>query len=284
MKSKVLQWTAILLILVTGYLHFIAAPGEYSQSRYIGVLFLLNFFGTLFSAIGIFRGRFWWGWALGVFITMGSIFAYIQSRTIGIPGIKVQEWFDPIGISAVSVEITFLIVFALAKPWATAVSDSSPATREARQRQLISVGAAIFALIAVSDILFRMGVGTAPLERNDAIPETVISAQALEEQYGIRLSLVAVTAAGGIVEVSYRVIDPLKAVKLIKQESVGIMPMVYVENRRVMLMPNSTMRAPQLIAGRVYYMLLPNTQNAVTRGTLVTVVFGDVALEPIAAK
>ena len=64
-------------MIVIGYLHFITAPAEYEVARYMGVLFLLNFLGALVSGVGIFRGNFWWGWALGVFIAAGSIIASV---------------------------------------------------------------------------------------------------------------------------------------------------------------------------------------------------------------
>ena len=119
-------------------------------------------------------------------------------------------------------------------------------------------------------------------ESEHPLPERIISAQTLEEEYGIRVQLVAVTAAGGMVDVRYRIIDPAKAAKLVVDG--GIMPMVYVYGSAVMLMPDMHMRTQKLIADRVYFDLIPNTQNAVKRGTVVTVAFGDVALEPMVTK
>ncbi|NTU56889.1 MAG: hypothetical protein HGA79_11625, partial [Anaerolineales bacterium] len=106
----------------------------------------------------------------------------------------------------------------------------------------------------------------------------------LEQQYGIHLTLVGVTAAGGMVDIRYRIVDPVKAAQLVDEEEGGIMPMVYVGNGDVMLMSDMHMREQRLVAGRVYYNLIPNTQNVVKRGTVVTVVFGDVAVEPTLAQ
>jgi hypothetical protein len=94
------------------------------------------------------------------------------------------------------------------------------------------------------------------------------------------MTLVAVTAAGGLVDVRYRVIDPEKAALLATEED-GIMPMVYVENGDVMLMPDAHMRTQKLVADRMYFTLIPNAQNAVKRGSSVIVVFNDIALEPM---
>ena len=278
MKSKILQWLAIVLILLTGYLHLITAAEEYSEARYMGVLFLLNFLGALVSAVGVYRQKIWWGWVLGIIITAGSILGYIQSRTLGMPGMEVEEWYDPIGISALMVEGLFLIVFVLAKPWAVSVSKSySLPLAFGTDRAPLYVTSAMLLVATLS--YFSNQFGLKSLEH--PIPETVISIQTLEEEYGIRMSLVAVTAAGGMVDVRYRIIDPEKAVKLIDETDGGIMPMIYVQNSDVMLMPDMHMRSQKLIADRMYFELIPNTQNALTRGSFVTVVFGDVALEPM---
>ena len=283
MKSKILQWIAIALILITGYLHFITAPEEYSEARYMGVLFLANFLGALVSAAGIYRQKIWWGWALGVFIAAGSIIGYIQSRTVGMPGMEVGAWYDPLGISAMIVEGLFLIVFVLARPWAVSVSQNfSLSSGISAKRQPVYLTIGMLAVIAVSFFSYQLGGRALGHADDDHLPERVISTQTLEEEYGIRTMLVAVTAAGGMVDVRYRIVDPEKAAKLVKDG--GIMPMVYVQDSDVMLIAEAHMRTQKLIADRMYIDLIPNTQNAVKRGTVVTVAFGDVALEPIEAK
>lgn len=434
MKNKFLHWSAILLILATGFLHSITAAEEYSQARYLGVLFLANFLGSLAAAFGIARRKLGWGWLLGVIIAAGSILGYIQSRTLGMPGMEVEAWYDPIGIPALIVEALFLAAFALARPWAS-LSDHAEAFTPPRAAQpsvyrtsagllggislfvliqvtqvyqagkdvcgltfahpqvlfqspaglkiffigtvffvvflsscfaaygvwrrrfwagwaigLFSAAALLFGIyqsriagvpeiailqwrspagiaallgmtflgvffwsnawalgleelspmlqdrsrqpvfilslalviVSVGFISYQLGAVNNHVEH--PLPETVISNDTLEQEYGIRLTLVGVTAAGGMVDVRYRVIDPLKAAKLIDEEEGGIMPMVYVSNGGIMLMPDMHMREQKLVAGRVYFVLIPNSQNAVKRGTVVTVVFGNVAVEPTLAQ
>lgn len=283
MKTKTLQWLAIILIVITGYLHLITAGEEYAEARYMGVLFLANFLGALVSAVGILRRKLWWGWILGVVIAAGSILGYIQSRTVGMPGMEVEEWYDPIGIPAMIAEGLFLVVTLLAKPWSASVlqeSDSSP-TKNTNRHTLLAASMTL-AVATVGFFSYQLGARNSHTEH--PLPETVISNDTLEQEYGIRLTLVAVTAAGGLVDVRYRIIDPVKAAQLVDEEDGGIMPMVYVGNGDVMLMPDSHMRDQKLIANRMYFNLIPNTQNAVKRGSVVTIVFGDVALEPVLAQ
>lgn len=436
MKNKNLHWLAIVLILATGILHYATAAEEYSEARYMGVLFLANFLGSILSAFGIARRRLGWGWILGVIIAAGSIIGYIQSRTVGMPGMEVEEWYDPIGIPALLVEGLFLIIFVLARPWSASVvqETESPARNRSGQpwaywtamgliagigllhlikstqvyraakdvcgvtfanlgalfqSQLgvtaLTVGG-LFVMVSILSLFTVYGIwrkkfwtgwvlgifivifsllGTYQSRVNEAsgigvtgwsdpvslailmeasflivlflskpwigvleggplalqganrqpvlftsmalivvtvgffsyqlgarnnshvehpLPETIISNEALEQQYGIHLTLVGVTAAGGMVDVRYRVVDPVKAAQLVDEEEGGIMPMVYVSNGDVMLMSDMHMREQRLVAGRVYFSLIPNTQNVVKRGTVVTVVFGDVAVEPTLAQ
>ncbi|NUQ86537.1 MAG: hypothetical protein HUU11_17695 [Anaerolineales bacterium] len=283
MKFKNLRWIAIALILITGYLHLITAGDEYAETRYMGVLFLLNFLGALISAVGIYRRKLWWGWILGIVITLGSIVGYVQSRTFGMPGMDVEEWYDPIGIPAMIVEGLFLAVTLLAKPWSASViqeADSTPITNANRQSVLV----ASMTLVVITVGFFSYQAGARESHNKHPLPETVISNERLEEEYGIRVTLVAVTAAGGLVDVRYKVVDPEKAAKLVDEEEGGIMPMVFVGNGEVMLMADSHMRDQRLVADRTYFTLIPNAQNAVQRGSVITVVFGDVALEPMLAQ
>lgn len=294
MKYKLLHWLAITLILATGILHYISAAEEYSEARYMGVLFLANFLGSLVSALGIARRKLGWGWILGVVIAAGSIIGYIQSRTIGMPGMGVEAWYDPIGISAVLIEVTFLTTFGILKPWSdpsTSVDEQMPVGQK-----YIAWTAAAIALLTIGLVSVRLAVGGASHQGEHPLPEAVISAQTLEEEYGIRVTLVAVTAAGGMVDVRYRVIDPEKAAKLIDPEHGNIMPMIHVEDvlytepglraryENIFLEPNPHMRVQQLIPNRTYFNLIPNARNAVTRGASVIVVFGDVALEPLVVR
>lgn len=323
MKSKIVQRVAIALVLVTGFLHLITAGEEYAEARYMGILFLVNFLGSLVAAWGIYRQKIGWGWALGILITAGSIIGYIMSRTVGMPGMEVEGWanlagvfglvssakglgasfkdvcgviykestgadsYGMIGFLAMSVETLFLMTFALAKHWADPVLNEKFLTLKSTANRMKTsrffAPAMMLFTVLIGFTSYQLGTQSAIAHDTEhPIPERVISAQTLEEEYGIQMSLVAITAAGGMVDVRYRIIDPDKAAKLVTDG--GIMPMVYVKNSDVMLMPDSHMRTQKLIADRMYFALIPNTQNALRRGMVVTVVFGDVALEPMVTR
>ena len=89
MKSKLLHWFAIVLILEVGLLHIMTAQYQYDAAAYMGYLFAANFFGTLVAAFGIYHKQVW-GWVLGAIIAIGSMAGYVWACTIGFPDLNVQ--------------------------------------------------------------------------------------------------------------------------------------------------------------------------------------------------
>jgi len=98
----------ISLIVVVGLIHLINSPEDLAEGSYTGVLYLANFFGAILAAIGIYRGRSW-GWALGALVSVGAFVGYVISRTVGLPGLPVEEeWLEPLGLLSLLVEALFV--------------------------------------------------------------------------------------------------------------------------------------------------------------------------------
>ena len=113
-----MAWAGIALILLTGLVHLIEAPEYFQEAAYLGILFLLNCAGSVLAALGIHRGSKDIGWGLGLIIALGSVVAYVISRTIGLPGLGVEPWADSAGVVALSAESLFalLALWALLTP------------------------------------------------------------------------------------------------------------------------------------------------------------------------
>lgn len=109
--AKTLVWVAIGLIIVTGLVHLIDAPDAFEEITYKGVLFVLNGVGALAAAYGIYRNQRW-GWTLGLVISVGSILAYVMSRTAGLPGLPAEpdEWLEPLGVISLLAEAGFTAI------------------------------------------------------------------------------------------------------------------------------------------------------------------------------
>ncbi|MDQ3863442.1 MAG: hypothetical protein M3317_08085 [Actinomycetota bacterium] len=109
------------MIVIVGLIHLINSPGDLEEGSYTGVLYLANFLGALTAAIGIYRGRSW-GWSLGALVAGGAFVAYVISRTVGLPGLPVEEeWLEPLGVLSLLVEALFvgLYVMVSVRPQAT---------------------------------------------------------------------------------------------------------------------------------------------------------------------
>lgn len=111
----------------------------------------------------------------------------------------------------------------------------------------------------------------------------IISQQTLAGEYGVGVNLVAVTAAGGMVDLRLKIIDGQKAKLLLKDQA--NFPALRAGNDVVL-------RASQEVAnqeikfddGSNIFVLYPNAQNAVKPGDPVSIVFGDIQVEPIQSK
>jgi uncharacterized membrane protein YfcA len=136
--SKTLVWVGIALVLATGLIHLIEAPENYEEVAYKGILFFLNAAGALIAAIGIYRGQRAWGWSLGLLVTVGSLIGYVISRTIGLPGVEVDdEWFEPLGVASLLVESLYVVIYAYAmtRPAQLATAGADRGRLNARQRE-----------------------------------------------------------------------------------------------------------------------------------------------------
>jgi hypothetical protein len=109
-QPRLTRLASMALILSIGAIHMIEAPAHFEAAGYLGVLFALNFAGTLVAAIGIFRGAKGWGWTLGALISILSLLAYLASRLLGLPGFSeaAGEWDEPLGTLAMILEGLYL--------------------------------------------------------------------------------------------------------------------------------------------------------------------------------
>jgi len=117
----------------------------------------------------------------------------------------------------------------------------------------------------------------------DAAEARVVTAEALESTYGIRVTLVAVTAEGGLVDVRFTVTDRTKAAAVLAEH--GAMPALFVERSGAVLSTSHPMaHKVVLIQGGTYFLLYPNSGGAVQPGTPVSIVVDHVRLAAITAQ
>jgi hypothetical protein len=113
---------------------------------------------------------------------------------------------------------------------------------------------------------------------------TLVDADGLAARYGIKVSLLAVTAAGGLIELRYQVVDPDKADQV--QHDADLLPALVVEDSGATLVlrnPPHHHASPTVLGG-TYFVLFANARNAIHPGARVTLVLGDVRIEHIEAQ
>ena len=116
-------------------------------------------------------------------------------------------------------------------------------------------------------------------------PAGFISNDQLEAQYGVRVTLIAVTAQGGIVDFRYKVVDPTKAASLLHDPANT--PILTVIGSGQSLSPTGMSRHHRQMSmkrGAIPFSFYPNVRGVVKPGVPVSVAFGNIKVEPIVAQ
>lgn len=275
MNKNFLRWFAIGLILEIGLLHIMTAQEEYDEAAYMGYLFAANFFCSLIAAFGIYR-RQAWGWALGATIAVGAMVGYAWSRTLGMPGMNVEEWFNPYGVVSLSIEGIFLLLLFL-RPWKASTSESS---LSARLVYFMPLTVLAVSLIGTGTYRWDMYVAQAYGHHVGSLDEVCrtpsISASELEEKYGIEVTRVATSMMGSIVDVRIKILDPDKAHLLLQDQAA-----LLVGQQALILAPHMhSHNSTRLKKGKIFTVFFP-TQRMISIGTNVSLVFGPVRLQSV---
>ena len=164
---------------------------------------------------------------------------------------------------------------------------ANPRLVQTRTARLLKYGLQVLILLPVIAGFFAYRLWTtqsaAPAQSvNETVTQTattVISPKTLEERFGLRITLIAVTAGGGIIDFRYKVLDKKKAGFLLGDG----MPTLIGEATGITVLPPAHVMKhnAQIENGANYFMFYPNTRNAVKPGDHVSVVIGSIRLDPI---
>ena len=111
---------------------------------------------------------------------------------------------------------------------------------------------------------------------------TMPASPEIEEMFGVRFSLLAVTADGGMIELRYRVIDEGRAANFGHYSETA--PMLIAEDTgQVVDVTIMGLHNHRVEPGRQYYVLYRNTGGVIESGRPVTIAIGDLELEHVVA-
>lgn len=148
-------------------------------------------------------------------------------------------------------------------------------------RWLVAWAVLMAAGLSTAAILGSSSGGPAPITGGGG---HVVTRAELQSQYGIRLNLVGVTAAGGLVDLRFTITDVTKARKLFTDPSV--MPAVVAEKTGTVLQAPHGGHHGHItpIGGASYFVLIGNAGGVVQRGVPVSVLINGVRVEHIRAE
>ncbi len=282
MKSKTLRWLAVILILQVGLFQYLIAQPQYDKAAYLGYAAFANSVLLLLSAVLISRKNRL-GWWLGLFIVAVSIVGYVLTRTVALPGLAVQPWLYPYGVIGSIVGGLFILVFLFAQPWTPMSLDEEPASQTLTLYLLPLLG--LFLISGTTygtyrwdayayQIGYHVHVGS--LDTVCSTPMTTFDE--LEQKYGMRVSLVAITAMDSIVDVRLKVVDPEKAQALLQNQAA-----ILVDQQVLILAPHIHSHW-KLVPNKLHVMFFPTQNNTVHAGSEVSLVFGGVRVEPVIVR
>lgn len=153
-----------------------------------------------------------------------------------------------------------------------AASAASSAGRSTTKKRLIAL-AVVIAVLFGGIAAWQMRSGTNPAIAGS----TAITAEQLEEQYGVRLDVIGLLASGGLVELRFQVTDADKATALFGE--VEDMPVLAVEGTSDVLYSAKGMKHQLvLLDGASYFFLYGNVGNVLQEGSKVAFVMNGVRI------
>jgi hypothetical protein len=153
-----------------------------------------------------------------------------------------------------------------------------PATRRRRPRWVLVL---LFVVAVAAALGVRAVVATAGDVRDGT---ESVSAQEFGARTGIDVTLLGVTAGGGMIEFRYQVVDPDKASLVLHDDSKRPVLVAEDTGKTLAMVSRPHSHKAELKLGGTYFFLMANTGNALLDGTKVTIVIGDVRLEHVTAR
>jgi hypothetical protein len=147
--------------------------------------------------------------------------------------------------------------------------EASPMPRRRVNRLVILIAVLAVALVAGGLVAVKLWASSGPA----AFPQS----SSIEEKYGVRFSRVAVVGDGGLITLTYVVLDSEKATRF--QSDVQHPPELRSEDRDGGTKRVSVMKqGHSLRSGQTYYLVYQNTKGALRHGEKATIQLGDLSL------
>jgi hypothetical protein len=93
-------------------IHLLDAPSKFSETPYLGWMYILLMVGALATAFALVRVSWSAAWAAAVLLPAGAIVGFVLTRTTGLPQASgdIGNWSEPLGMASLLVEGTLVAV------------------------------------------------------------------------------------------------------------------------------------------------------------------------------
>ena len=138
---------------------------------------------------------------------------------------------------------------------------------------LVLIAATVLAVVAFTIGFLRPASSLAPVPLS---PE-------VEARWGVRVTQVAVTADGGLVELRFIALDADKASELMS--NVDNLPVMRPDGTSLVVNSAAQMSEHSVLtAGQTYFLLYRDTSGTVKRGSSLSIQFGDLHIDHVIAR
>jgi hypothetical protein len=167
---------------------------------------------------------------------------------------------------------------------------AEPPARSVRQARMARNGflaGALLTVVVAGLVLWLPHRSSGDARSGAAVPvdwaRPAVTAAGLAERSGVKITQVAMTGGGGLVDLRYQVVDPDKAVALHDRRT----PPALVDEETGLVVNQLFMdhshQGPQQV-GVKYYLVFNNPGNWVHRGSRVTVLLGDAEVQHVVVR
>jgi hypothetical protein len=111
-----------------------------------------------------------------------------------------------------------------------------------------------------------------------------VDEEGMAASYGIKVVLIATSAAGGFIDFRYQVVDPDKASPLLHDFDVLPIFVDEASGATIQMASKPHRHSTTLELGGQYFFLMANARNTLHPGSLVTLVVGDVRMEHLVVQ
>jgi hypothetical protein len=134
---------------------------------------------------------------------------------------------------------------------------------------------ALVLIVATAAIGMWMRQAPAPIPA----PGTMPVSPAIEEKWGVRITQLGLTAAGGLLDMRYVIIDPDKAQAMMGR--LDTLPVIVAADGTKTSLQKPMSHKGELEIGRTYYILYVNKKGAIKYNETASIIIGDLHLDNV---